>query len=153
MDMNIKQDLDVPIAFAYERLIDFDAHERRATLAGIILNSKTVGPSSHHWNVTFEWRGRDRTVDIEVSDLQEPSHLLIASNSPNLFAEADVKLLPLSPQLTRMRVKSKINGKTLKARLMVQSARLAKQSIQKRLQGRLAGLASEIEFDFLQSRG
>lgn len=150
MELNIKQDFDAPIEYIFERMTDFEAHEKRALLADVVINSKTATPDASTWNVTFEWRGKERNAEIEVSEIIKNEHMSVVAASPNLFAEADLKFLSLSPLLTRIRLKSTLKSKTLKARLMIQSARIAKKSIEKRLQNRLGGLAAELEFDYSQ---
>lgn len=152
MEMNSKQDIDAPVEFVYDYLTNFASHQKRAILAGIDAKPNLTGPEVYSWNLDFEWRNKERKMKLMVANLQRPESMNLSGDSSNLLAEVDLKLLELSPKLTRMRVKASINGKTLRARLMVQSARLAKQTIQKRLQNRLAGLGSEIEFDYLQSR-
>ena len=152
MEMNTKQDIDAPVEFVYDYLTNFESHQKRAILAGIDVKPNLTGPEVYSWNLDFEWRNKERKMKLMVANLQRPESMTLSVDSSNLLAEVDLKLLELSPKLTRMRVKASINGKTLRARLMVQSARLAKQTIQKRLKNRLAGLGSEIEFDYLQSR-
>lgn len=150
MELNIKQDIDAPIAFVFERMTDFDAHEQRAMTAGFSLNRVAHSEEEVRWNAAFDFRNKIRKVDLRLYDIQAPEHMMVHLGGKQMELEADAKLMELSPELTRLRLKMSMTGKTLKARLMVQSARLAKQNIIRRLQSRMSGLASEIEEEYLQ---
>jgi hypothetical protein len=54
-------------------------------------------------------------------------------------------LVPLSPNRTRVNLVLKMSPKTLSARLLVQSFKLARSSINKRFKARMAQYAREIE--------
>ncbi|MEM9717186.1 MAG: SRPBCC family protein [Pseudomonadota bacterium] len=152
MELNIKQDIDAPIAFVFEQMTDFDAHERRAVMAGLSVIRTAQSPDEVIWKAAFDFRGKIRKVDLRLYDIIAPEQMLIELKGQQLEMLSDAKLIELSPELTRLRLKLSMTGKTLKARLLVQSARLAKQNIIRRLQSRLAGLASEIEDEYLEAR-
>ncbi|MEM0976860.1 MAG: SRPBCC family protein [Pseudomonadota bacterium] len=151
MELNAKQDIDVPIDFVYASMVDFSAHERRATAAGYTLKRDVAGPEVWSWSVRFEWRGRLRDLQFSAGDFQKPEHFALSGKSENIDLYVDVKLIRLAPSLTRVRLKMSLKGKSLKARLMIQSARLAKKTVIKRLASRMRGVAREIEFDYLQA--
>jgi hypothetical protein len=56
-----------------------------------------------------------------------------------------VELVPLSPTRTRLMVETVLSPKTLAARLLVQSLKLAKSSLTQRYKSRIAALSEEIE--------
>ncbi|MEO0342046.1 MAG: hypothetical protein AAF198_01280 [Pseudomonadota bacterium] len=152
MELNIKQDVDAPIGFVFDKMTAFEAHEMRAMAAGISAKRTIDTQTQISWDTSFDYLGKPRNMALTVDEIAPPEAMFVALDGSQLNAEADVKLLELSPYLTRIRLKLSINGKSLRARLMVQSARLAKQNITRRMQSRLSGFASEIEFDYLQTR-
>jgi len=82
---------------------------------------------------------------IELTEFDEPNRLLAQSLSGGLEGEVTVDLVALSKNRTRMAIDVEVKPKTLSARLMVQSMRLAKGRLTKRYRLKVAGFATNIE--------
>ena len=148
MKLTTRQDIEAPLDFVYAQLTDFDHFERMAMRRGAEvertdrLRSPGVGMA---WRVRFAFRGRPRTAQVRFADAEPGAHLTWAFDSPSLQGTARVELVSLSPRRTRMTVVSEVKPKTLAARLLVQSARLAKGRVQRRLDVASGKLANMIE--------
>ena len=148
MKLTTRQDIEAPLDFVYAQLTDFDHFERMAMRRGAEvertdrLRSPGVGMA---WRIRFAFRGRPRTVQVRFADAEPGAHLAWAFDSPALAGTAQVELVSLSPRRTRMTVVSEVKPKTLAARLLVQSARLAKGRVQRKLDVASGQLANMIE--------
>lgn len=148
MKLITRQDIEAPLDFVYTQLTDFDHFERMAMRRGAEvertdrLRSPGAGMA---WRVRFAFRGRARKMQVRLAEVEPGTHLTWEFDSPTLEGVALIELVALSPRRTRMTVKSEVRPKTLAARLLVQSARLAKGRVQKKLDAASRHLADMIE--------
>ena len=148
MKLTTRQDIEAPLDFVYARLTDFDQFERMAMRRGAEvertdrLRTPGVGMA---WRIRFAFRGRARTMLIRFADAEPGSHLGWAFDSPSLEGTVRVDLVALSPRRTRMTLVSDIRPKTLAARLVLQSMRLAKGRVQRKFDVAAGKLANMIE--------
>lgn len=148
MKLTTRQDIEAPLDLVYAKLTDFDQFERMAMRRGAEvertdrLRSPGVGMA---WRVRFAFRGRARTILVRFADAEPGSRLAWSFDSPSLEGTATVELVALSPRRTRMTLLTETRPKTLAARLLVQSMRLAKGRVQKKLDVASGQLANMIE--------
>jgi hypothetical protein len=84
-------------------------------------------------------------IEIELADYEPPNKLIFTGGTDSFDAEVLVELIALSARETRATMTVDLKPKTLAARLILQSARLTKGSITKRIRKRLNKFALEIE--------
>jgi hypothetical protein len=148
MKMNAREDVEAPIEFVYQQITDFQAFERRAMRRGAevlrVDDLKADGPGMW-WYITFMLRGKQREVQLELARLDPPNGLTMASRSPSMGGELVVDLVALSRNRTRMTVNIELVPKNLTARLLVQSMKLARKSLTRRLRKRVNEYAVELQ--------
>src|SRR6056297_3768598 len=148
MKMNAREDVEAPIEFVYQQITDFQAFERRAMRRGAevlrVDDLKADGPGMA-WDVTFMLRGKQREVQIQLARLDPPNGLTMASRSPSMGGQIVVELVALSRNRTRLSLDIELVPKNLTARLLVQSLKLARKTITRRLRKRVAQYAQELE--------
>jgi carbon monoxide dehydrogenase subunit G len=143
-----KEDIAAPIDPVFEMISDFDVFERAAMRRGAevqrtdTLRVPGVGMS---WDARFMLRGRERDVSITLSTFDRPNQMVFEGGSPNLEGEMVIDLVALSRQRTRMSVSLKLSPKTLSARLLVQSLKLARSNLNRKFHLRLADYAKDLE--------
>jgi uncharacterized protein YndB with AHSA1/START domain len=148
MKLTTRQDIEAPLDFVYARLTDFSHFERMAMRRGAEvertdrLRNPDVGMA---WRLRFAYRGKARTMSVRWADAEPGSHLAWAFDSPPLEGMVKVELVSLSARRTRMTMEVDARPKTLAARLMVQSMRLAKGRVQKRFDTTSGQLANMVE--------
>ncbi|HKL46596.1 MAG TPA: SRPBCC family protein [Roseovarius sp.] len=148
MKMSAQEDIEAPIAFVYEQVTDFPGFERQALRRGaevVSVESPTALAPGLAWDVSFKLRGKQRKVQIEVSRLDPPNGLVIGSRASTIGGEMVVDLVALSRTRTRMSVAISMEPKTLSGRLMVQSMKLARKTLTRRMRKRLGEYASDME--------
>jgi uncharacterized protein YndB with AHSA1/START domain len=151
-----RHDIEAPPAFVFQALTDFDSWERSAMRRGAEVSRTdkltTISPGLA-WLVRFRFRGKDRKITVRLTALDVPVRLSFAM-AGNLFeATSHVDLMELGPKRTRMVVVSEAKPKTLAARLILQSLRLARARVQRRVDKRIGTIAQEIEDRYRQTAG
>jgi hypothetical protein len=148
MNFSAKEDIETPIDFVFEQITDFPAFERSALRRGAEVqrmdNLKTAGPGMK-WDATFTYRGREREVKLELLSMDRPNGIVVGSRSNMMGGQLVVDLVALSRGCTRMSVDLEITPKSLSARLLIQSLKLAKSKLNERFRKRVANHAAEIE--------
>lgn len=148
MEFTSQENIDVPIDKVFEMLTDFERHERSAMRRGadILRNDNLKKPGvGASWTARFMFRGKERKLDLEVTDFDRPYELTLGAKMQGLDATINIQLVALSRTLTRLNVAIDLAPQTLSARLLVQSFRLAKGNINKRFGQRLALQARDME--------
>lgn len=148
MELTAREDIEAPLDRVFAELSDFAAVERQAMRRGIDVQRhgiETGVTEGMGWNVHFTFRGKKRDAEITLSDYAPPERMVFDSVSGGLEMRMVVDLIALSRTRTRIGVTTELKPKTLSARLLVQSLKLAKGGIEKRFQARAAGLAQDLE--------
>lgn len=150
MKFSTREDIEAPISYVHGRISDFAGFERRALRQGIQVNrqSDTEPAVGTKWDIAFDFRGRARKVQAELTKIDPAQGLQIASQSDGLAANTDVELIALSATRTRVLVSFELKAKTLTARLLLQSLKLAKSKLTKRFQARVLDYSEQIEDDY-----
>jgi hypothetical protein len=150
MKYSTREDIEAPIEFVFAQISDFDAYERRALRQGAEVSRRAGGPAAvgTMWDIAFEFRGRPRKVVAELVKLDSPSTMVITSASDGLDVVTEVDLIALSQSRTRVMVSVELRAKTLTARLLLQSLKLAKSRTDKRFKARVRDYAEDIEDRF-----
>lgn len=140
MKFSTRQDIEAPAAYVFEQLTDFDGLERQAMRRGIEVRRKNptqprgVGAA---WIVRAPFRGKLRDIDAYISEFDSPNTLIADAKSGGLDMTVTVELVPLSPQRTRVTLGYEVRPQTLSARILVQSVKFAKSSLQRRFNKRV----------------
>ena len=95
---------------------------RSAGLAG--RRAPGVGMS---WHARFSYRGKQRKVDLSLTEMAAPGAVGFYLVSPAVEATTRIELMEMSAKRTRMHVTTEIKPRSLGARLFLQSLRLARQ--------------------------
>lgn len=148
MKFSTNEDIDAPIDAVFDMFCDFEAFERSAMRRGAevqrtdTLREPGVGMS---WRAGFEMRGKPRTLDLEMVAFERPYEIKLTGTSPGMLSHTCFELIALSRTRTRVRVELEVKPINLSARLLVQSLKLAKNSLTKKFKLRVAEYAKGME--------
>ncbi len=150
MKLSTREDIEAPISYVYGRISDFAHFERRALRQGIAVRCRTEGEAKLGtiWDIAFTFRGRQREVQAELTRLDPNQTIEIEIHSDGLTAITHVELVALSATRTRVLASFDMRAKTLTARLLLQSLKLAKTKVTKRFKARVLDYAENIEDDY-----
>ncbi len=143
-----KDDIEAPIDYVFSQISDFDGFQRSAIRRGAEitrtdqLDAPAVGMS---WDTAFDLRGRRRELSVTLVEFDCPNGMRFDAASAGLNVTCSIDLVALSRNRTRMKLDIELKPQNLSARLLVQSLKLAKANLTKRLNLRVADYASMVE--------
>lgn len=156
MKINGKHDVDVPLAFVLRTLADFQAWERAALRRGLdvrrIDRLAEAGLGST-WTARFAFRGKPRVMDLQVVELDPAGRVTLSFVGKSVQGTATLVPLAMSPSRTRISAGLVVQARTLSARLLFQSMRLARQRVVRKFEQRLAQFGAEVEARYRAAGG
>ncbi|WP_339113662.1 SRPBCC family protein [Thioclava sp. GXIMD2076] len=139
--------MPVPVEFVFDELSRFDAIEEVARERGVKLHRtdqlEGAGKGAS-WEIAFRLRGKMRKLTAEVTRFERPEAVGLSGESSSFLIETVILLTALSRTRTRLQVGLDIRPRTLGARLMLQSAKLGRSSLDRKFADRISKQAKEI---------
>ncbi|ESW59276.1 MAG: DNA polymerase III subunits gamma and tau [Rhodobacter sp. CACIA14H1] len=151
MKLSGRTDIGAPVAYVFDFLSDFEGWERSAMRRGADVHRTDklrVPGIGMTWQARFAWRGKERQVQVRLKRMDRPGNIALDFDGPSVEGFVNIELVELAAKRTRMLMQVEVRPRTLAARLFLQSLKLAKAKVQKRYDGRLAGIARDIEARF-----
>ncbi|MCY4178932.1 MAG: SRPBCC family protein [Litoreibacter sp.] len=151
MKFSTKEDIEIPVEDLFEILSDFDGFERVAMRRGAeVIRATGTQPVSEGqvWHFQARFRGRLRVFDVTLATLEQSERFIYEAVSDAVKARFVMELVSLSRKRTRLRVELDVRPKTLPARIVMQSAKLARSTLNRRYKTRIAHFASDLEDRF-----
>lgn len=148
MKFSTKEDLEVPIQTVFKMLSDFNGFERAAMRHGAEVSRTSpdsVNGEGMRWTVMAELRGKMREFDVKLDVYDAPNQMNFSAESKNILGTLLIELVALSRNRTRMRVELDVRPQTLSARLLMQSAKLARNTLNRRYKTRIGHFAEDLE--------
>ncbi len=154
MQLTASEDIEAPVERVFAELSDFEAIERQVMRRGIDVKrtaGEDVPAAGMGWATDFTFRGKSRQAQVTLVDYTVPEQMVFDTVSGGLEAETRVEVVALSRSRTRINMVTELKPKTLSARLLVQSLKLAKGGIDKRFRKKMAGYAKDLELKLKNS--
>lgn len=148
MKFSSKEDIEASIEKVFEIVSDFETLERAALRRGAEvqrtdkLRKPAVGMS---WSASFLARGRQRHLDIRMVEYEPPNAMRFHSVAQGLETDLRVELLALSRNRTRLSLDLELKPRSISARLLVQSLKLARTNLNRKFHLRMADYARDLE--------
>lgn len=148
MKFSAKEDIEAPIEQVFALVSDFESLERAALRRGAEVQ-RTDSLRKHgvgmRWMAAFMARGRQRKLDIEMTEYESPNGMRFHSVAQGLETDMKVEFVALSRGRTRLSVDLELKPKSISARLLVQSLKLARANLSKKFHLRMADYARDLE--------
>lgn len=151
MDIETRAEVAAPIEFVFEQITNWDEIERLVMRrGGEIARTTHLTPAEEGtaWDLSFYLRGKTRKMQVEIFNFQRPDRVGATFRSRPLDVTARISLTPLPSQRTRMTLTTNLRGKTIPARLLLQTLRLRRARTEKRMGVMLSGFADQIEASY-----
>lgn len=148
MKLKTSEDIEATMEQVFEAVSDFDGMERAALRRGAEVtrtDDMTSDGVGMRWHATFPYRNRDRIAELEITAFTVPNQLTLFSKVSGMEATVEVDLMSLSRTRTRMILSIDMRPKTISARLLIQSMKIARSTIMRRFRKRVADYAQTIE--------
>jgi hypothetical protein len=127
---------------------DLVFYERKALDAGLAVRrlDKLPAPApGMQWEVPFRARGRDRVAEIELVKLDAPMRMRFEGRVQGLLFEADMDCRVLDADATEVTVTTKLRAKSITAKVLLQSMKLARTTLNKRYRKRVRKALRDLE--------
>lgn len=147
MNFISKQDIHAPAAHVFQQLADFDFYESYAMRLGAQVERQdnfTHPQPGMCWSIKGYLRGKDRNMELTLDSFSPTEELSYICTSKSLNATINFDVIPLNRTETRMKVVVDVQAKGLSARVALQSARLAKKSLDRKFDTRMRDFAAKI---------
>ena len=135
MKFSTRQDIDAPVHAVFEKATDFPRFERVARRRGVALTRTADGNPEGEgtaWDAAFDYRGKARKVSVCMNQVTPCDYLSMVGKSAGVAYEFNIEFVALSPSKSRMVVGLELRPTTLPARLMIQSLKLGKSSLDRK---------------------
>ena len=145
MNFTAKQDIEAPAERVWAALTDFAGWERAAFRRGaeVTRTDRLAAPGpGMAWAGRFEFRGQPREITVRLVELDPGARLVFQGTTKQFNGEVVLDLVEMSARSSRLHLKAEIKPQTLTARILLQSLKLAKGRVQKRIETRLADFAA-----------
>jgi uncharacterized protein YndB with AHSA1/START domain len=147
MNFENKQDINAPVEHVFQQLSDFDFFESYAMRLGAQVERMDVFTQPQPgmcWAVKGHFRGKDRDLELTLDSYYPPEALSYFCTTKSLNAVISLDIIPLSRTESRMKVIVDVIAKGLSARIAMQSAKLAKKSLDRKFNARMHEFANII---------
>jgi hypothetical protein len=141
------EDISAPIGHVFTQLCQADRLEQMVRKRGGKVARTPQGPiaAGTCWDAAIMFRGNPRNLAFTLAELDTPERMVFAGKSDGMDLGVVIELVALSPHTTRLSVETEARPRTLAARLLMQSAKLARGMMLTRYRKRIADFAAQIE--------
>jgi len=151
MELTTDYELDAPTDYVFKRITDHADFE--ALVMGYGANIERLDDLTDlsvgmKWAIDGNFRGKQRQVEVELTDVTENEFLGYKSQSKDLTADVKMSLLATTPNRTKFSISFAPTANTISARLILQSAKLARKTLQTRMDRRFADFCQRLEEDY-----
>jgi hypothetical protein len=148
MKFTDKTDIEANLNDTFTAFADFETFERQVLRSGAKIartDDLTENGPGMMWDVVLEFRNKERKIKVELVDYDSPNLLEFEGSADGFDAIILVELSPLSSRQTRANISFNLQANTLAAKLMLQTARLTKSTLNKRFSRRLHRFGRDLE--------
>lgn len=148
MKLSTREDIEAPLEVVFADFADTEAWERAVLRRGAEIarvdRVQVFGPGMA-WVVSFDYRGKARKVTVKLAEVDAPNMLGFQFSAASVEGTFTLEFLQLSARRTRVSFATEVKPKTLAARLLLQSMKLAKGKVERKFETRIAQMCNEIE--------
>jgi hypothetical protein len=155
MQFSSVQDVNAPLDFVFQQMSDFESYESYGLRTGADVersDNLTEKAAGMMWDVSGDFRGKRRNLEIELIDYRPDNLLKFFIKSKGVEAIATMESMALTRKQSRIKVTTLLKPKSISARLILQSAKLAKSSMNRKFNHRFWTYANYIENNYNNAR-
>ncbi len=145
MKFSTRLDRDLPATELFDVVADLPRVERMLMRRGVKVqrldpDAATPSIADFGWLLKFGWRGQPRQLRLERTRLDRPERMTLQGASESLDLVIDASVIALSRQRARLIFETEIRPRNMRARLMIQTAKLGKSQLDRRFERRIEDL-------------
>ncbi|RCW88718.1 hypothetical protein [Paracoccus lutimaris] len=147
MKFSTRHEADIPAATLFRTISNFDVMERSLSRKGASvrrLDSLSEPGTGMNWRIDFDWRGRRREIALELTRHDPPETLELQGQSEHFDLTIRMTVVALSPVRSRLIFETDILPRGMKARLLLQTAKLGKPQLDRKFDRRIAEFVDQL---------
>ncbi|TWI36748.1 SRPBCC family protein [Paracoccus sulfuroxidans] len=147
MKFSTRQDTDLSSEALFQSISDFGRIERLLVRRGASVrrtDSLTQNGVGMGWMVGFDWRGKRRDLSLELTRYEPPGVIRINGQSELFLIELQMTVVALTPTKSRLIFEADIQPRGMKARLLLQTAKLGKAQLDRKFALRIAEFVNDL---------
>ena len=155
MKLKVAEDVDAPIGFVFAHMSSFTQFETEIRGRGADLTrvgNWTEAGLGVRWRGSVQVRGKMRKIEAEVAEWVPDDTIVTETTVGGMDARYQMTFIALSPEVTRVATELDLKPRTLTARLIIQTMKLARGRVLQRMTATLARQSNEIEGAWRQSQ-
>ncbi|SMO52645.1 SRPBCC family protein [Paracoccus laeviglucosivorans] len=140
MKFSTRQDTDLAADALFRAVSDFPRLERILLRRGATVRRVDGNPQpgrGNAWQIGFDWRGKQRDLSLKVATFNPPQQLTFAGQSEQFNIDVQITVVALTPTKSRLIFEVDVQPRGMKARLMLQTAKLGKAQLDRKFSQRI----------------
>lgn len=145
MKFSTRQDTDLSSDELFHLISDFEQIERLIARRGARIariNPAREPGAGMAWEISFDWRGRKRDLRLDVIRFDRPEIVTLEGRSEQFDILIDMRVIALTRSKARLQFELDLRPRNMKARLLLQTAKLGKAQLDRRF---ALGIAQTLE--------
>ncbi|UFM63701.1 hypothetical protein LOS78_05915 [Paracoccus sp. MA] len=147
MKFSTRQDTDLAAEGLFRAVSNFHAIERLLLRRGATvrrLDDLAEPGVGMRWLIGFDWRGRHRELTAEVTRLDAPEVVAIDARSEQFEVTLRMTVVALTKAKSRLIFETDIHPRGMKARLLLQTAKLGKAQLDRKFAKRVGEFVTHL---------
>lgn len=147
MKFSIRQDTDLPADELFSAISDFPRIERILARRGASvrrLDPAREPGAGMAWEMGFDLRGKRREIRLDVAQFDRPEKIVFRGGGESLSLDLEMTVIALTRVKSRAIVEAEVKPKTIRARLMLQTAKLGKTQLDRKFAERIGAFLKEL---------
>ncbi|MGR3545436.1 MAG: hypothetical protein ACU0BE_14215 [Paracoccus sp. (in: a-proteobacteria)] len=148
MKFSTRIDTDSAASDLFDTVGNFDRIERMLTRRGAVITR--IDPAQEPgtgvgWMIGFDWRGQPRQLRLEVTRYDRPERMSMVGQSDSFDVAIDATVVALGRARSRLIFETGLRPRRMRARLMVQTAKLGKGQLDQRYARRINDFLTDLQ--------
>ncbi|WP_312529156.1 hypothetical protein [Paracoccus sp. (in: a-proteobacteria)] len=147
MKFSTRQDTDLAAEQLFSVMGDFDRLERLFVRRGAIV--RRIDPAREPgagmaWQIGFDWRGKRRELRLDVTRFDRPELISLEGMSDMFEITIDMAIIALTRSKSRLNLSIDLRPRSMRARLILQTAKLGKGTLDRKFEERVAEFIGDV---------
>lgn len=147
MRFSTRIDTEIPAPGLFDIISNFSRSERVLAARGV--STRRIDPAQEPgtglgWAVDFDWRGQRRGMRLDVTRFDRPSHVTLDGQSDQFDLSIAMTVVALSRVRSRLLFETEVRPRTMRARLLIQTAKLGKPQLDRRYARQIADFVAHL---------
>ena len=147
MKFSTRRDINLAAEGLFRAATNFHAIERLLVRRGATVRrlDKLAAPGvGMRWLIGFDWRGRERELTVELTQLDAPEVAVLQGRSEQFDLTIRMTVVALTREKSRLIFETEAHPRGMKARLLLQTAKLGKAQLDRKFAQRIGQVVDQL---------